>query len=164
MYLSATFIYQVTTNRAILFVIITYQCLFCAGDLTTLSLLQIYIKWHSGDEEMLAQHRRMLFWRTSECSQLIIKKKLGHNSVPSQIATGNSLNILDWLSENVSYALLMWMRPINVLFVIWIMTALCSIKCCNLPKRHLREKKVVILTHALNFLFAFVYKTQPKGD
>ena len=74
MYLSATFIYQVTTNRAILFVIITYQCLFCAGDLTTLSLLQIYIKWHSGDEEMLAQHRRMLFWRTRECSHLTIKK------------------------------------------------------------------------------------------
>ena len=74
MYLSVTFIYQVTTNRAILFVIITYQCLFCASDLTTLSLMQIYIKWHSGDEEMLAQHRRMLFWRTRECSHLTIKK------------------------------------------------------------------------------------------
>lgn len=89
-------------------------------------------------------------------------KKFCHNIVPSQSATGNSLNILDWLSENVSYALLMWMRPINVLFVIWIMTALCSIKCCNLPKRHLREKKVVILTHALNFLFAFVIKPNQK--
>ena len=36
--------------------------------------MQIYIKWHSGDEEMLAQHRRMSFWRTRECSHLTIKK------------------------------------------------------------------------------------------
>lgn len=50
-------------------------------------------------EEMLAQHRRILFWRTSDSSQQIIKSSFvmiwSSQKLPPEIVSGNSLNILE---------------------------------------------------------------------
>ena len=50
-------------------------------------------------EEMLAQHRRILFWRSSDSSQQIIKSSFfmiwSPQKLPPEIVSGNSLNILE---------------------------------------------------------------------
>ena len=61
-------------------------------------------------EEMLAQHRRILFWRTSDSSQQIIKSSFCHDMVPSEIASG------DCFRKQLEHSRIAFRKRISLIF------------------------------------------------